>query len=211
MRHEQLNARLGADAWLDDGGTYDQETVTSSLCPRARSPPRPSRPQNPHDRTIDRQRTPENPTSAARKTAARIAWERILTARIHNLATEHEQLQVLAERYKPPGVRLDLDLILADNTKGTVWIIDAKNANPTNDQLNKMQAQIRLLQKAPDLTDGRSITGVIVHRKRQLDTPIQPTEYHNTLRCTLQRLPDLLLARHLPGKRPAQLKHHAQR
>lgn len=152
--------------------------------------------------TIDRQRTPENPSSAARKTAAGIAWERVLTALANHLADEHDELQVLAERYKPPDARIDLDLILADEQKGIVWVIDAKNSSPTNDQLHKMKAQLRLLQKAPDLTDGRAVMGVIVHRKRQLDTPIQPTEYHNTLRCTLQRLPDLLLAKRLPGERP---------
>jgi hypothetical protein len=64
-----------------------------------------------------------------------------------------------------------------------------------------MQAQIRLLQKAPDLTKGRPVTGVIVHRKRQLEHPIQPTEHHNILRATVQRLPDLLLAKRLPGER----------
>lgn len=149
--------------------------------------------------TIDRQRDPENPTSAARKTAAGIAWERILTALAQHLTTEHEQLELLAERWLPPKARIDLDLILADEQKGTVWIIDAKNSNPTNDQLHKMQAQIRLLQKEPKITGGRAITGVIVHRKRQLENPLQPTEHHNILRCTLQRLPDLLLAKRLPG------------
>ncbi len=107
---------------------------------------------------------------------------------------------VTAERWKPPDARIDLDLILADDQKGIVWIIDAKNAHPTNDQLHKMQAQIHLLQKEPALTEGRAVTGVIVHRKRQLDTPLQPTEHHNILRATLQRLPDLLLARRLPGE-----------
>lgn len=153
--------------------------------------------------TIDRQRNPENPSSAARKTAAGIAWERTLTTLAQNLTTEHEQLQIIAERWKPPGVRLDLDLIIADDRRGTVWVIDAKNATPTNDQLHKMQAQIRLLQKEPKLTEGRAITGVIVHRKRQLENPIQPTEHHNILRCTIQRLPDLLLAKRLPGERPS--------
>ena len=153
--------------------------------------------------TIDRQRNPENPSSAARKTAAGIAWERTLTTLAQNLTTEHEQLQITAERWKPPGVRLDLDLIIADDRRGTVWVIDAKNATPTNDQLHKMQAQIRLLQKEPKLIEGRAITGVIVHRKRQLENPIQPTEHHNILRCTIQRLPDLLLAKRLPGERPS--------
>jgi hypothetical protein len=156
--------------------------------------------------TIDRQRTPENPTAQARRAAAGIAWERVLTTLAHHLATDHDELQVIAERWKPPEARIDLDLIIADDKKGAVWIIDAKNANPTNDQLNKMQAQIRLLQKAPELTEGRAVTGVIVHRKRQIDPPIQPTEHHNILRATLQRLPDLLLAKRLPSETSSSAK-----
>jgi hypothetical protein len=152
--------------------------------------------------TIARQRNPENPDSAARKIAAGLAWERTLITLAHHLAGEHEQLQVMAERWKPKDVRIDLDLIIADDNKGIVWIVDAKNATPTNDQLNKMQAQIRLLKREPALTGGRPITGVIVHRKRQLDPPIQPTEHQNILRATAQRIPDLLLARRLPGQRP---------
>jgi hypothetical protein len=152
--------------------------------------------------TIDRQRSPENPTRAARKAAAGIAWERILSTLVHHLAVEHDELQVLAERWKPPAARTDLDLILTDDTKGIAWIIDAKNTDPTNEQLHNMQAQIRLLQKTPKLTGGRAIVGVIVHRKRQLDTPHKPTEHHDILRATLQRLPDLLLAKRLPGERP---------
>lgn len=152
--------------------------------------------------TIDRQRTPENPTSAARKTAAGIAWERILTTLAHHLATQHPQLQILAERWKPPAANIDLDLILADQQKHIAWIIDAKNSNPTNDQLHKMQAQLHLLRQTPDLTAGHTPIGVIVHRKHQLDTSPQPTEHHNILRATPQRLPDLLLAKHLPGEQP---------
>ena len=152
--------------------------------------------------TIDRQRTPENPTSAARKTAAGIAWERTLGALAHHLATEHPQLQILAERWKPPGASIDLDLILADEQKHIAWIIDAKNSDPTNEQLRKMQAQLRLLRQAPELTGGRTVMGVIVHRKHQLDTSPQPTEHHDILRATPQRLPDLLLAKRLPGERP---------
>jgi hypothetical protein len=65
-----------------------------------------------------------------------------------------------------------------------------------------MRDQIRLLERAPDLSGGRPVIGVIVHTKRQLDPPLQATEHHNILRCTLQRLPDLLLAKRLPGEQP---------
>jgi hypothetical protein len=153
--------------------------------------------------TIARQQNPEHPTSAARKTAAGIAWERALTTLAQHLAAEHEQLHLLAERWKPNDARIDLDLIVADDTKHTVWVIDAKNAAPTNDQLHKMRAQLRLLNQAPDLTQGRPALSVIVHRKRQLDPPLQPTEYPDILRATAQRRPGLLLAKRLPGERPS--------
>lgn len=122
--------------------------------------------------TIDRQRTPENPTSAARKTAAGIAWERILTTLAHHLATQHPQLQILTERWKPPAANIDLDLILADHQKHITWIIDAKNTNPTNDQLHKMQTQLHLLRQTPDLTAGHTPIGVI------WSAPQPPTVQH---------------------------------
>lgn len=149
--------------------------------------------------TLHRQRSPENPTQAARRAAAGIAWERILTTRVRDLTAEHDTLRLLAERWLPPDARIDLDLILADDTKGVTWIIDAKNSNPKDDQLGKMRAQIRLLERAPETSGGQPVIGVIVHRKHQLDPPIQATEHHNILRCTLQYLPDLLLAKRLPG------------
>ncbi len=148
---------------------------------------------------LHRQRAPEHPTQAARKAAAGIAWERILATRVRDLAAEHDTLRLLAERWLPSDARIDLDLILADDTKGITWILDAKNSQPKDDQLGKMRAQIRLLERAPETSGGRPIVGVIIHHKRQLDPPIQATEHHNILRCTLQRLPDLLLAKRLPG------------
>jgi hypothetical protein len=160
--------------------------------------------------TLHRQRTPENPTQAARRAAAGIAWERILATLIHHLTAGHDELQVLAERWLPPNARIDLDLMLADDRKGIVWIIDAKNANPTDDQLAKMLDQIRLLKQTPEITGGRPVIGVIVHRKRQLDTSPQATEHDNILRCTLQRLPDLLLAKRLPGERPRKATQPAR-
>jgi hypothetical protein len=73
-----------------------------------------------------------------------------------------------------------------------------------------MQAQICLLQKEPEITKGRAITGAIIHRKHQLENPIQPTEHYNILRCTIQRLPDLLLAKRLPGQKPQRPAHAAR-
>jgi len=152
--------------------------------------------------TLERYDATETPTRATRKAAAGIAWERALIARVAHLCVEHDHLQVLAERWLPDNARIDLDLIVSDDTKQVTWIIDAKNSDPTTDQLAKMLAQIRLLQSAPKLHGGRPIVGVIVHRRAQLQASPQPTEHHNILRATLQRLPDLLLAKRLPGERP---------
>jgi hypothetical protein len=152
--------------------------------------------------TIHRQSSSKNPTRAAHKTAAGIAWERILATLADHVTANHEALEILAERWLPPNAKIDLDLILADDKKGVVWIIDAKNADPNNDQLHKMQTQIRLLKQSRELTRGRPVMGVIVHHKRQLKAPLQPTEHREVLRCTVQRLPDLLLARRLPDHRP---------
>lgn len=149
--------------------------------------------------TIDRRSSPKNPTRAAHRATAGIAWERILATLADHVTTNHEALKILAKRWLPPNAKIDLDLILADDKKGVVWIVDAKNADPTNEQLHKMQTQIRLIKQAPELTKGRPVMGVIVHRKRQLETPLQPTEHRDILRCTVQRLPDLLLAKRLPG------------
>lgn len=161
--------------------------------------------------TIDRGHTPENPTRAARRAAAGIAWERVLATLAEHVTANHEALEILAKRWLPPNARIDLDLILADDRKGVVWIIDAKNADPNNEQLHKMQTQMRLLKQAPDLTRGRPVVGVIVHHRRQLENPLQPTEHHNILRCTPQRLPDLLLAKRLPGLHPQNTDPHSER
>ncbi len=153
--------------------------------------------------TLDRHPPREKPTQAAWKAAAGIAWERIMIERVAHLSAKHEQLTITAERWKPPNVPLDLDMIVHDSQKGVVWILDAKNSERTDDQLTKMQKQIRLLQRNPELTHGcPTIIGVIVHRLGQLRSTPQQTEHPDILRCTLQGLADLLLAKRLPGERP---------
>lgn len=120
--------------------------------------------------------------------------------------SRNDQLEILAKRWSPPGARLDLDLIVHDHHKQVVWVLDAKNADPSNRQLALMRAQIRLLKKHPDLTNAcPTITGVIVHHRRRLATTPQPTEHKDILRATLQGLPDLLLAKRLPGERSRRL------
>jgi hypothetical protein len=153
--------------------------------------------------TLDRHPPREKPTKAAWKAAAGIAWERILIERVSHLSARHEQLTITAERWKPPNVRLDLDMIVHDSQKSVVWILDAKNSERSDDQLSKMRSQIRLLERNPELTHGcPTIIGVIVHRLGQLHSTPQQTEHHDILRCTLQGLADLLLAKRLPGERP---------
>ena len=142
----------------------------------------------------------EKPTQAARKAAAGIAWERALIERVAHLSAQHDGLTITAERWQPPGVKLDLDLIVHDRQKQVVWILDAKNSKRSDDQIAKMRSQIKLLERNPELTHGcPTIIGLIVHHRNQLASTPQTTEHHDILRCTLQGLADLLLAKRLPG------------
>jgi hypothetical protein len=150
--------------------------------------------------TLDRHPPREKPTQAARKAAAGIAWERVLIERVAHLSAQHDALTITAERWQPPGVKLDLDLIVHDRQKQVVWILDAKNSKRSDDQIAKMRSQIRLLERNPELTHGcPTIIGLIVHHRNQLAGTPQTTEHHDILRCTLQGLGDLLLAKRLPG------------
>jgi hypothetical protein len=151
--------------------------------------------------TIDRKIGRDGPTSSAHKTTAGIAWERILIERVSDLAARYQQLGILAIRWKPPGISLDLDVIVHDHAKGLVWVLDAKNAKKTDGQLEKMIDQIYFLKKHSDMLAGAStIRGAIVHRSRQLERSPEPTERPDILRCTLEGLPQLLLAKQLPGE-----------
>jgi len=92
-------------------------------------------------------------------------------------------------------------VIVHDHAKGLVWVLDAKNAKKTDDQLAKMISQIYHLTRHSDMLAGAStIRGAIVHRGRQLERSPEPTERPDILRCTLEGLPQLLLAKQLPGE-----------
>jgi hypothetical protein len=80
--------------------------------------------------TLARRGPAGNMTSLARKTAAGIAWERAVIARIERLANVHDDVDLLAERWRPPQAALDLDVIVEDHRKHVIWIIDAKNSDP---------------------------------------------------------------------------------
>lgn len=127
--------------------------------------------------TIDRKIGRDGPTHSAHKTTAGIAWERVLTERVSDLAARYGQISILAIRWKPPGISLDLDVIVHDHAKGLVWVLDAKNAKKTDGQLEKMIDQIYFLKKHSDMLAGAStIRGAIVHRARQLERSPEPTE-----------------------------------
>lgn len=156
---------------------------------------------------LDRYTTPDrDATKAMRSVIAGIAWERILIDRVAALSAQHPELTITSERWKPPGVSLDLDVIVYDTRKNVVWILDAKNTIKDNRHLDSMKHQIKFLKRTPELThDCPTIIGLIVHRNDQLPTRPEPTEHPNTHRCTLQAVGDLLLANQLPGQR-AQVK-----
>ncbi len=129
--------------------------------------------------TIDRKIGRDGPTHSAHKTTAGIAWERVLIECVSDIAARYQQISILAIRWKPPGISLDLD---------------AKNAKKTDGQLEKMIDQIYFLKKHSDMLAGAStIRGAIVYRPTQLSRSPEPTERPDILRCTLQGLPELLL------------------
>jgi hypothetical protein len=153
--------------------------------------------------TIDRNIGRDGPTSSAHKTTAGIAWERVLIERVADLTARYKQLSIVAIRWKPPGINLDLDVIVRDEAKGLVWIFDAKNAQKDDRQLEKVIDQIYFLNKHSDMLAGLStIAAAIVHRPRQLERSPEPTEHPDILRCTLEGVGALLLAKRLPGEAP---------
>ena len=161
---------------------------------------------------LDRYTTPDrDPTKAMRSVIAGFAWERVVIERVAALAAQNPQLTITGERWKPPGVRLDLDVIVHDQKKNVVWILDAKNATKDNRQLDSMKHQIKILKRTPELThDCPTIIGLIVHRADQLPTSAEPTEHPNIHHCTLQGLANLLLANRLPGQSP-QVKERGRK
>ncbi len=95
--------------------SFRDTAATSCVAPTGRRDGRARRPDRPQPHTARPDPNKSHPPSS--NAAAGIAWERTLTTRIDHLGGEHDQLHVIAERWKPPGVRLDLDLILADDTR----------------------------------------------------------------------------------------------
>jgi hypothetical protein len=150
-------------------------------------------------RRVTRRQDQHNYSRALRQTAAGIAWERTLSARVRHLAETHDELNLIAERWQPTRAAMDLDLILEDRRKSVIWILDAKLASPHDDQVRSVRDQIRLLNRQSHLTHGcPTVIGLIVHHRRQLHARHQATMYPHILRCTLQEVGDLLLARQLP-------------
>jgi hypothetical protein len=134
--------------------------------------------------------------------AAGIAWERIVIDTARGLCDAHEELEYVAARWSPPQGGIDLDAIVADHAKHLVWVLDAKNSAPTNQQQGTMIHQLRVLAAHPRLTPpGWSATGAIVHPRKHLRTSPHQTEQRNVLRSTLRDLPALLLADTLPDRR----------
>ena len=110
----------------------------------------------------------------------------------------------MATRWSPPEGGIDLDLILADNTTQTVWVLDAKHRQPAAEQEGKMIHQLRVLARflpIPPARLGRDRRDRAPH-EAPATSPHQ-TEQRNILRTTLHDLPALLLADTLPDRRPS--------
>ncbi|MGA8355615.1 MAG: hypothetical protein WB698_15755 [Solirubrobacteraceae bacterium] len=154
--------------------------------------------------TLDRYHLPgAHPTDSIHAAAAGTAWERATIATAISLcAANSDRLALLATRWSPPEGGIDLDLILADNTTQTVWVIDAKHRPPAAEQEGKMIHQLRILATSSQLLPPDwHTTGVIVHPAKHLRTSPHQTEHRNILRSTLRDLPALLLADTLPDRR----------
>ena len=151
--------------------------------------------------TLERYAAGPNFAKAVHTAIAGVAWERALADQVNHLGQTHGHIRCVAERWCPTG-RMDLDLIIQDTQKAVTWIIDAKNARETDKQLFDMTRQVRLLRASPDpMGHCPMIIGLIVHRKDQLRSPVQPTEYPGILRCTPHGLHQLLVSKTLPGER----------
>ena len=152
---------------------------------------------------LDRYHRPGDvPTAGMHAVAAGIAWERIAIATATSLCALDERLDLLATRWVPPQGGIDLDLILADEHKRTVWVIDAKNRTPAAEQEGKMIHQLRILRTAADFIPEKwHALGLIVHPARHLRSAPHQTEQPGILRCNLHDLRSLLQADSLPEER----------
>jgi hypothetical protein len=152
---------------------------------------------------LDRYHRPGDvPTAGMYAVAAGIAWERIAIATATNLCAQDECLALLATRWVPPQGGIDLDLILADEHKRIVWVIDAKNRTPAAEQEGKMIHQLRILRTAGDfIPEHWRALGLIVHPARHLRSAPHQTEQPAILRCNLHDLGSLLQADSLPEER----------
>ena len=98
----------------------------------------------------------ENPTQAARKAAAGIAWERVLIERVAHLSAQHDELTIPAERWQPPGVKLDLDLIVHDRQKqASSGSSTPRTPNAATTSSQNAQPDHAAARSNPELTDGR--------------------------------------------------------
>ncbi len=153
--------------------------------------------------TLDRyHRTGSAPSEGMYAAAAGIAWERVVIAAVTDICERHSQLEFLASRWSPPQGGIDLDLVVADHAKHLVWVIDAKNAKPANEQQGKMIHQLRVLANDSQMVPaGWRAMGVIVHPSQHLRSSPHQTEQPSILRANIQGMSQLLLTAALPDER----------
>ncbi len=147
------------------------------------------------------------PTERIRAVAAGIAWERVVITVSERLAGEHDDLELLTTRWAPAGRHVDLDVIVRDQAKLIVWVLDAKNAAANHEQAGTMRHQLAVAAEHGWAPEGWTIMGVIVHPSRRLGrgsgAGARQTEQGDVIRCALAEIPDLLLAATLPDERVA--------
>jgi hypothetical protein len=98
-----------------------------------------------------------------RSLAAGVAWERTIYTLLTHLASSAPTLQLYQFRWKPPNVKIDLDIILRDNEHEICWVIDAKHGPPRDGDIGLMRAQLRLAREHGLYPKGWQTRGLIVH------------------------------------------------
>ena len=123
-----------------------------------------------------------------------IVWERLLYTTCRALADKHAQLIVEDMRRLPPAGNIDLDVIVRNLEHRVWWVLDAKNANPTRENVRQMNRQLKIAAKENWVPDGFRARGLIVHPANKQFSLL--TESDRVLRSTLAQL-ELLLTRAL--------------
>lgn len=146
----------------------------------------------------------QNP-GEVKQLAAGVAWERTVYTLIKHITETDPTHELYKLRWTPPKGNIDIDIVLRDREQKICWLIDAKHGRPKDSDIGLMRYQIKLARDHNLAPAGWHTNGLIVH-------PTPPDQHtggytqaisHNIKRTTLAELPEILLAKRLPGAQPS--------